>query len=217
MNDSRIDAYLSKARVAIENGKNVPEIAGKLTLFGYAPEQMEVGQQLLADAEAKQNAQKKEYGEQYDATEKQNTLYGEANKEYMKFMKLARIRFADNVDIQQAMRLNGSRKRNLAGFIRDASLFYSNALANENVINGLSKYNITREDLEKGQQLLKDLEQAEAVQKKETGDAQISTQKRNEAMDKLENWFSEFIEVARIAVDDEPEMMEMLGVLHRSV
>jgi hypothetical protein len=50
------------------------------------------------------------------------------------------------------------------------------------------------------------------VQLKEKGEAQAATEARDKALDNLQEWMSDYIAVARIALEDEPQLMEMLGI-----
>lgn len=53
-------------------------------------------------------------------------------------------------------------------------------------------------------------------QKKETGEAQEATGIRDNALDKLAHWLSDFRAVAKVALDDSPQQLEKLGILART-
>lgn len=212
MDNNSIDAYLAKTKLGFTNGKEVPEISSILSNYGYTPQKIDEGLQLQAEAEANQNMQKKEYGEQYAATAKQKSLFAQSKKIYSQHLALGRLRFADNVGLQQTLRLNGRRKQSLSGWIADAKLFYENGLSSNSVIEGLSKYNITRENLQEGLNLVMALEKSEADQQKETGEAQAATKKRDVALQNLADYYEEFAGVAKVALTDNPDMLDMLGM-----
>ncbi|MEL6903694.1 MAG: hypothetical protein AAFP07_22395, partial [Cyanobacteria bacterium J06606_4] len=60
------------------------------------------------------------------------------------------------------------------------------------------------------------IEKANLTQEKEKGDVQAATQKRDAALDELKDWLSDFLAIAKIALEDDPQKLESLGVLVRS-
>ena len=87
----------------------------------------------LADAVALRlldEKQRKEYGDQYDATEKYNTKRTALNEDYADHIALARIAFKDDISAQTALGLKGKRKESVSGFSSQGLLFYNGIIAN---------------------------------------------------------------------------------------
>jgi len=63
------------------------------------------------------------------------------------------------------------------------------------------------------QKLVADLRQAVNVQLMESGAAQASTLTRDKALDALDAWASDFKAICKVALADDPQRMEQLGVL----
>ena len=51
-----------------------------------------------------------------------------------------------------------------------------------------------------------------AVQEKEKSEAQKATKARDAALDALEEWYVEFRELAQIALEDDAQRLEALGM-----
>ena len=54
---------------------------------------------------------------------------------------------------------------------------------------------------------------AQAIQLKEMGEAQSATLAKDQAMKALDEWVSGLRAVARIAITDEPQHLEALGIM----
>ena len=47
-------------------------------------------------------------------------------------------------------------------------------------------------------------------------EAQAATEKRDKALDALQEWLSDYLEIAKVGLEPEPQLLEALGVLQRS-
>lgn len=71
---------------------------------------------------------------------------------------------------------------------------------------------------------VKAVEAANLVQEKEKGEAQAATQKRDVAIDELQDWLSDYLAIflwkgfanAKIALEENPQLLEGLGILQRT-
>ncbi|TRX44426.1 hypothetical protein FNH22_31780, partial [Fulvivirga sp. M361] len=91
MNNNTLESQLLFAQNAIVNALNYEEMKNLLAEFGYNEARLQEGMQLYETASALQLKQQKEYGDQFTATDTLNTTKAQANREYMKHVKIARI------------------------------------------------------------------------------------------------------------------------------
>ena len=75
-----IDERLLDAQVAIDNALGDTGILNALTVYGYNAAKINTGKALLTSALELVNRQKAEYGEQYEASEKVQKAWDEADK-----------------------------------------------------------------------------------------------------------------------------------------
>ncbi len=207
-----IDQRLLAAQVAIDNAMKDHKILKALTAYGYDAAKISVGKTLYEEVSALVTLQKKEYGEQYEATEVVNNAWETADKAYMKTLKIARIALRDNVTAQNALALNGFRKKSLSGWLQQAEIFYDNLLGDDDLLVPLQSYGYTREKLEAEKALVAVVREANTIQEKEKGEAQEATEKRDAKLDEMDRWMGDFKQITLIALEDNPQWLDKLGL-----
>jgi hypothetical protein len=213
MKNNTIDAKLLSAQVALENAQANEALKAALALFGYDDAKLATGRALYDGAQEKHNKQKQEYGEQYTATDALDTAMSVANTVYMRHVKIARIALKDQRGAWQALDLQGRRKKTYSGWVKQARVFYNNAMASADIKAALAVFGITEAVLTDSLANVAEVETKLAAQLKEKGEAQDATEQRDEAFEQLEDFMSDFTAIARIALEDEPQFLEMLGIV----
>ena len=208
----RIDQRLLAVQLAIENALADQDLLAELALFGYDEAKLNAGKQLYQEALTLVNQQKVEYGEQYEATEGLRQVKEEADKAYMRSLKVARIALRGNVQARTALMLGGPRKRSLAGWLSQAQAFYANLLADANLMWKMANFGYDQVKLETEQALVLAVLQADQAQQKEMGEARQATQVRDAKLDEMDAWMHDFINIARVALEEQPEKLATLGI-----
>lgn len=211
-----IEQRLLAASLAIDNALTDAEIQAAMSEFGYDAARINAGKSLYDAAAQLHQKQKSEYGEQFAATQELQQKWDEATKTYMKQVKVARVALQSDYGAYLKLGLAGNRKRTLSGWLVQARQFYSNALADADVMAKLALFGMTQAKLEAAQTLVDAVEAANAAQKKEIGEAQQATADRDNALDSLEDWLGDFIAIARIALEEKPQLLEKMGVVEPS-
>jgi anion-transporting ArsA/GET3 family ATPase len=214
-NQSRIDQFLLSSQIMIENSLSDGIIKTALANYGYTEEKLKTGKQLYEEAVALQNAQKKEYGDQIAATAELNNTWEMAHQQYIRTLKIARVAFNDNIKADKTTMLFGRRKQSLSGWLEQARAFYKNLLGDTDFLAALSEFGYTEEKLRQESTLIDQVISKHLAQKKEIGEAQEATETRDKALDKLANWISDLRAVAKVALEDNPQQLEKLGILAR--
>ena len=204
--------FLQETRVLIGNAQAVPEVATPLAEFGYYAPRWSEGMGLLQAAEALVLAQRNEYGEQYEATEAAQQAWAVADSAYTKTLKVARLVFADDVQAITSLKLSGTRKATLAGWLDQALFFYGNLVAQPNLVAKMGKYGYTAAKIEAEKALVDSLQTKVQIQAKETGEAQQATVTRDLAVKKLDKWVGDLRAILRVALSDNPQMLETVGI-----
>ncbi|MGD8782334.1 MAG: hypothetical protein PVH88_25655 [Ignavibacteria bacterium] len=211
-----INELLTKSNAALTNALENSEISEALALLGYDSEKVNEGKQLVEKVSELNAKQKKEYSEQYQATDDFNNKREAANKEYIKLVKLSRISFRNRPGIYSELGLSGERKVTISGWITQVDQFYRNLTTNSEAKSALTSFGITDEKIQAAYDLLKDAQNTYSIRNNEMGEAQDATKERDKYVDELNEWMNDFYTIARIALEDNPQLIEALGVVEVS-
>jgi len=216
MNNKQVTDYLHRADILIQNSINDENILGRVSAFGFDAEKLNEGLTLLNEADAAQKDQNIQYAEQFEATQRANSLKEEFDKTYGMHRDIARAMFQDETGYWEMLHLTGRRRNGKSEWLRKARDFYSNIKDNEALINRMSPMGFTTEYLDSRLAELDEIEEAMRQQVRETGEAQQATVDRDEKLDELQDWVNVYKSVAKLALMDKPQLLEKLGLLVRS-
>jgi hypothetical protein len=207
-----MEDLLVNSKMAISNAMSDDEIKTLLLEYNYDESRYNLGLELHKKAEELYKKQKKEYSEQYKASEELDKAYNAAKQVYREHVELTRLAFRNDPSQLVSLGIEGSMHRQFSAWLTQARQFYDNAINDEKVLEKISRYNVTKEKLEKGFQLISMVEVANNKQEKEKGEAQQFTKDRDKTMDDLADWIYEFSVVAKFALAEKPQLLEKLGI-----
>jgi hypothetical protein len=101
-------------------------------------------------------------------------------------------------------------------WLEAAKKFYSVASTDSAIQGKLARLKISTDDLSAANAMISDLEAARSEYLKEKGESQDSTKAKDAAFAKIDDWMSEFYAVAKIGLEDNPQLLEALGKTVRS-
>jgi len=192
------------------------EIAPLLSQMGIDSAYLTSGEALYNKVINLFETQKKENQEErlaYDIFyEAKNSCELEARRNY----KLIRMASRNDVDLQNRIKVNQPKSGRIEDWIIQTIEFYNLVLNEQDLLKIISKYRITKQSLNKA---IKDLEHLRTLRNKATaekGQTQEATRLRNEKMEELTDYCVELKTVAKIALEGQPQLLEMLGILVRS-
>jgi len=212
MSQPTIDQRLLAAQIAIGNARSDADILAALSIFGYDEAKLDAAQALYDEVQALVNKQKLEYGEQYEATEMVKAAWDKANTAYMNTIKIARVALKGNTKARAGLMMDKQRKRSVSGWLEQATAFYTNLLSTPDLMAAIKVFGYDRTKLKAEQALVQAVTDASMVQKKETGEAQEATKLRDAKLDELDEWMSDFKVVAQVALEENGQWLEKLGL-----
>ena len=209
-------ATLERYRVALENVESQNEIATIMAEFGYDTEELQKGKQLFTETRQAYDLNVKEDDETSQAysdySEKRNSL---ANT-YSLHRKKAKVIFRKDLEIMKRLSLDGSVPAAYVKWLETVKKFYSEVTSDRDLEEKLRRLKITAEDLNAARTLITELESARSEYLKEKGESQDATKQKDAVFTNLDDWMSEFYAVAKIALEDNIQLLEALGVIIRN-
>jgi hypothetical protein len=189
-----------------------PEIQKKLGRYGYTNERILVGKNLWDKTNSLMTKQVKEYGNQYAATDEQEKFFSSTYSQYMIVVKIGRVVFKKQPDMLATLGLTGFRSRSLSGWLRDARILYGNILDTPSALEAMTDFGFTAQQFQDELQNVQKLEDLHSNLLIGKSAAQQATQERDKAFDELCDWYSDFRAVIRVALYDNPQLLEALGI-----
>ncbi len=198
--------------LGLQNARNVTQIRVAIGRYGYNEKRLQKGDSLYQEVEDLRTI----YDfKAFDAKEKQQA-WKQKDKEayalYMEHLKLTRCALANSPSLWNKMAMNGRRAYSFDGWTHQAKTLYKFILANPSILDKLSRYKITRENIEKGLQLIKDATSLHHAHIRLKALAKTARVQWDKALQRLKQWYSVFRSVLRIALKDTPWLLKALGI-----
>lgn len=187
-----------------------------MTEFGYDTETIGQGKALLTETRQAYDANKTEDDETSEAYGTFSDLKAQLEETYSLHRKKAKVIFRNDSLTLDKLAVSGSLPKAYVKWLETAKKFYSVASTDTDLQNKLARLKITTDDLTAASTLISNLEAARADYLREKGESQDSTKIKDAAFVKIDDWMSEFYAVAKIALEDNPQLLESLGKLVRS-
>lgn len=207
---------LTRARTGFTNARDTPDILAALTPFGYDEIRLDEGLALVDTAEAEAERQQQEYAEQYVASNQLAEEVGALRAMYVRHVKLARVAFAPGSGGYVTLGLRGRRAETMPGLLAEARSFYRAIEGSADLQAAMAALTVDAAAVTAGLDQAGAVEAAQVAQQKEMGEAQRATRTRDDAAAELSGFWRDFMRVAEIALADQPQLREVLGLLERS-
>ncbi len=206
---------MSKARMAVDNSLDYPEIRKPIIQWGFSRDSILEGRTLYQAAESLLNEKDRRYAELEGITGELEDKRKTGRKIYIDHLRLARIIIpASNKEYRVSLALSGSRPMRGGGWLDKARLFYQTALESPEILKILKAVGLTKRKLKAGAKAIREIELSDNKQEIMKGIAQEATHQRNEAFEALASWLSGFYRVCDLVFPSGPERqrLERLGI-----
>ena len=209
-----IDKKLQRYRSALINTSDYAPLRRPLAKYTYDHTKLVQGQALLDKVMKLQSTKDDTRGAQKDATDAITQRWNHLRPLFSEHRQLARMAFKEQRGVLTQLKLDTRLKSSFSGWIAQATAFYSKI---GQYSEGIERYGVKAESLQEIQTQLEELLALYDQQSRCKAEAQHTTEQRNRAMKELDTWMREFFLIAKIALKDEPQLLEMLGLVVPSV
>ncbi len=204
---------LSTAHQAINNSLQNSELGEMLAARSYTPEKLFIGLTLQKRTAQLHDLQNKEYGESYEAIDAYNNEWDILKRDIKDLRAIGRVVAKDDRKIRKYLQLGETLERSRPALITQISRIINNMVSEPTVVEKFTPFGYDIEAFTSIKDRLTNISQLITYIDTEKSEAEEATRRRDEAMDKLDEWMVDFLSIAPIALREKPQYMEMLGVV----
>lgn len=217
MKSNKIPTQLKSAETAINNALKYAEIKAAALPYGYTVAKLNVGRTHYATASEAFDHALAMAGDQQLATAEVKTSLKIARKAYQDLAKLCRVVFAKQSGTLARLGLNVPMPRRMDDFVVAAETLFNWNEHTQDIKDALEAKTYDGSKVSQERAKIAALNAARGAQAGFIGDAQEAKADQRTALKALHEWYMEFRKLARLALKDRPQLLEKLGILHRSV
>lgn len=199
-----------------ENLNTQQDLKNELAEYGYSDTEIAVGKTLYDTANEKYSANIKETQEETTAHQVFEQKMNEIAEIFATDRKKARIVFKDQTDVLLNLRLKGRIAQSISSLLDDMRVFYTTLQQNIELANPLNRLKVTYDHINSQVQKITEVEKSYSNYNREKAESQQATKDKNKAFRDLEKWVREFYAIAKIALEDRPQLLEAVGKFVRS-
>lgn len=202
--------------IIFTNVENQPLIKEQLEEYEYNAAKISEGKSLYQAARNAYNSNRSEEAQLRQSRKIFDTQAEVFFTLFTKHRKDTKVWFRNEPQLIKQLGIFGPEPAAFAARIEEANTFYLVLLENQAILPQLAKFKITPETIENSLNELAKVRQARVDYLCEKGESQQATQAKDAAFRAIEAWLKDFFAIARIALEDNPQLLEALTKLVRS-
>ncbi|MGB3779640.1 MAG: hypothetical protein WA960_14865 [Tunicatimonas sp.] len=207
-----IPKKISAAQSALYNASAHSDIKARLKKYGMTPEEIKKGTVLLNKVLMQHHQKDDCYGEKKDLAVRIAEQTKETRERFSRHVSVVKFAFADQPTVAAKLKVERLSKKQ-DDWQAQATYFYLRVV---DYLDTLKDYKLTAEELAQNQANLDALVALRNRRKQLKGDAEEATRSRDLSLRALRLWMKEFYGIARVALADKPQLLEVLGIKVKS-
>lgn len=199
---------IEAARLAVNNTTKDPEVAKRMSQYGFPLERMQEGRELLEKVQELHLDQDNHYGERWQISNQINQTLETLRPLFLDHVTIARFAFRHDPGILHKLDIGNISSAKWT-WVKQAHAFYLKVIA---YADQIAPHGASQADLLQAKALLENVLELREDRILKKGEAEDSTESRNHASKVLKKWVSEFRASARLALKDHPQKLEAFGI-----
>lgn len=199
-----------------ENISKNETLKNELAEYGYDSEEIAKGKALYDVAAEKLDINKTETAEEKLAYDQFRKKFEALKKSYTTDRKKVKIIYKNEAATLSVLGVKGTASIRITEFLDGVDTLYKQLKASEDLRKPLARLKITEEHITAQLEALEEVKTAYNAYTKEKGESQKATKDKDKALAELEKWVREFYAIAKIALEDQPQLLESIGKFMRS-
>lgn len=208
-----IGGVIEAAGLAITNTAKDPEVGKRMGLYGFPPKRMLEGENLHTLVRELQMGKMNYYDTHWQIVHRIAQEMEAVRPVFMEHVTIARFAFRNETVVLHALNIKKISPQKW-GWVKQADTFYSKLMpyAGQMAVHGVTEEVLVQ--TKASVEALLALRQDRLYKK---GEAEDSTENRNQAIKMLRQWVREFRAAARLALKDKPQKLEAFGISVRTL
>ncbi|MGV8826766.1 MAG: hypothetical protein ACWA6U_00475 [Breznakibacter sp.] len=208
----KISDFVDLVSSLMEVATNDLTIREAMAEVGYSAQKLDEGEQLYQDLMALSGQHEALTKQKKQVNAQRNQLYLSLKKAYMRAVKIARIAFQDHEDVLIDLALDLEREKNMDVWMGQGQLFCQKLLADSNHLAFLLGFGISRDAMESLVAQFEELKNTSTIKVSVDERLLLLTKNKKAAMVRFQRWLSDYVKMARIRFDEDPEMLILLNI-----
>ncbi len=202
--------FLYKLHDLTSKSISVDAIRTVVSGYGYDSIKLQEGRRLVESFERLNNEATRQSISKKKMYAQKKKMQAEIHKKYMKIVKLSRIAFSNDMEAQGILGLNGARERTYEKWYYQVFNMVNRLLEYEEYMKALGQFGVGEEDIEGLRKELDVLDTQNNECTKITAIVRLLNSRIKKETVIVQQWISQYIKVARIAMDEHPQLGKVL-------
>ncbi|WPP51721.1 hypothetical protein [Catalinimonas niigatensis] len=204
-----VSKLFAEAQRYIENASSHPEIQKKMSQNGFTPKRYLEGRAFLDAARAMQIEKHQKYGEKQDIASQIREDVRMARQQFMEHVAITKFAFRKMPSTLEKFNVRLT-SRKIEAWLLQASEFYRTAALYS---DKLSPHGLSAEEISQSAATIEALSASRNQRIMKKGDAEEATRLRDQSLKALRIWMQDFRGIAKVALRDTPQLLEVLGMV----